>query len=332
MRVPFDDLHRTLEGVLLLLGFEASRADLCARLFAETSRDGVASHGLNRFPRFVQMIQAGVVDVRASAQPTSGHGGIEQWDGRRGPGNLNAHRCMRQAIALAREHGIGCVALANTNHWMRGGTYGWQAADAGAIGICWTNTLPNMPPWGSSQPRLGNNPFVIAVPRPAGHLVLDMSLSQFSFGALESYRRRGEALPVAGGFDAAGELTRDAAAIEASGRVLPIGSWKGAGLSLMLDILAALLSGGRATHQIPPESLQETALSQVFIAVDITSLDRDGTTLSTVEGIVENLHAAGDDVRYPGERTLAIRERSMTLGVEVEEDIWDKVRRMAASG
>ncbi len=126
---------------------------------------------------------------------------------------------MGQAIALAREHGIGCVALANTNHWMRGGTYGWQAADAGAIGICWTNTLPNMPPWGSSQPRLGNNPFVIAVPRPAGHLVLDMSLSQFSFGALESYRRRGEALPVTGGFDAAGELTRDAAAIEASGRV-----------------------------------------------------------------------------------------------------------------
>ena len=332
MRVPFDDLHRTLERVLLSLGFEASRAELCARLFAETSRDGVASHGLNRFPRFVQMIQAGVVDVHAGAQLTSAHGATERWDGRRGPGNLNAHRCMRQAIALAREHGIGCVALANTNHWMRGGTYGWQAADAGAIGICWTNTLPNMPPWGSSQPRLGNNPFVIAVPRPAGHLVLDMSLSQFSFGALESYRRRGEPLPVTGGFDAAGELTRDVAAIESSGRVLPIGYWKGAGLSLMLDIIAAVLSGGRATHEIPPDSLQETALSQVFIAADFTSRDRAGTALSTVEKIVEDLHAAGDDVRYPGERTLAIRERSMTLGVEVDEDIWDKVRRMAASG
>jgi 3-dehydro-L-gulonate 2-dehydrogenase len=212
---------------------------------------------------------------------------------------------------------------------MRGGTYGWQAADAGAIGICWTNTLPNMPPWGSSQPRLGNNPFVIAVPRPGGHIVLDMSVAQFSFGRLESYRRGGEALPVAGGFDAAGELTRDAAAIEASGRVLPIGYWKGAGLSLMLDILAAVLSGGRATHEIAPDPLQETALSQVFIAIDVASLDPAGAALSPVEAILANLHAAGDEVRHPGERTLAIRARNMALGVEIDETIWDEVRRIA---
>ena len=75
---------------------------------------------------------------------------------------------MARAIALARAHGIGCVALANTNHWMRGGSYGWQAADAGVIGICWTNTLANLPPWGAADPRIGNNPLVIAVPRAAG--------------------------------------------------------------------------------------------------------------------------------------------------------------------
>src|SRR5207245_1614278 len=116
-------------------------------------------------------------------------GALERWDGRRGAGMLNAARATDRAVTLARTHGVGVVALGNTNHWMRGGGYGWRAADAGVVLLCWTNTLPNLPPWvpnGSAPPRLGNNPLVVAVPRADGrHVVLDMAMSQFSFGALE---------------------------------------------------------------------------------------------------------------------------------------------------
>ena len=84
-------------------------------------------------------------------------------------------------MEIASVQGMGCVAIANTNHWMRGGSYGWQAADAGVIGICWTNTLANLPPWGAAEPRVGNNPLVVAVPRADGPVVLDMAMSQFSF-------------------------------------------------------------------------------------------------------------------------------------------------------
>jgi 3-dehydro-L-gulonate 2-dehydrogenase len=328
MRVPYEELHRTLADALLRIGFSRDRAYLCARLFADASRDGVSSHGLNRFPRFVQAIHDGVVDIRASPERVDTQGAIERWDGRRGPGNLNAWTSMSRAVALARDHGIGCVALANTNHWMRGGAYGWQAADAGLIGICWTNTLPNLPPWGSTVPRIGNNPLVIAMPRPGGHLVLDMAMSQFSFGALESFRRRGDVLPVPGGYTANGELTRDPAAIEASGRPLPIGFWKGSGLSLMLDALAAALSGGRATHEIPAQPSQETALSQVFIAIAV-----DPPALAVVDRIVHDLHAAiaGDTgrPRYPGERVLETRRQSMKEGVVVEPSVWQAVRRLS---
>src|SRR5262249_38299988 len=158
---------------------------------------------LNRFPLFIAMTQSGVVDIHAQPKSVVASEALERWDGQSGPGNLNAYHCMDRAIALSQKHGIGCVALANTNHWMRGGTYGWQAAEAGVIGICWTNTSPNLPPWGTSQPRLGNNPLVIAVPRTQGHVVLDMAMSQFSYGALASYRLRNELLPVEGGFDSA---------------------------------------------------------------------------------------------------------------------------------
>src|SRR5206468_7386830 len=135
-----------------------------------STRDGVPSHGLNLFPRLMTMIRSGAVDVHARASRVAVHGGLERWDGHGGVGALNAYDAMDAAIARSRSTGIACVALGNTNHWMRGGTYGWQAADAGVVGLCWTNTLPNLPPWGADAPRIGNNPIVIAVPRASGHV------------------------------------------------------------------------------------------------------------------------------------------------------------------
>ncbi len=329
LRIPYDELRDTLERGLATLGFNAPRAALCARLIAEASRDGVASHGLNLVPRFVRMVRAGVVDVTAEPVTVASAGAIERWDGRRGVGNLNAYACMARAVALAREHGVGCVALANTNHWMRGGTYGWQAADAGAIGICWTNTMPNMPPWGATTPLVGNNPLVIAVPRAEGHLVLDMAMSQFSFGALASHRMRGERLPVPGGFDEHGDLTRDAAAIERTGRALPIGFWKGSGLAVMLDLVAATLSGGRATHEIPSPPEKETGLSQMFMAFD-PGWCPGSPDARLADRLVAHLQSASGDeaVRYPGERTRALREKHLKEGVPVDPSVWAFVQSL----
>src|ERR1044072_6450852 len=133
MRVSFEELQQTLRRALLKVGFEQERAELSARLFAETDRDGVYTHGLNRFPRFLEMIGKGMVDVSASALCVEAHGALERWDRHSGAGNLNAYESMARAVELSRQYGVGCVALKNTNHWMRGGSYGWQAADAGAL-------------------------------------------------------------------------------------------------------------------------------------------------------------------------------------------------------
>ncbi len=332
LRVPYNELLDTLQRVLLKLGFAPDRARLCARLFADASRDGVYSHGLNRFPRFVLQIQNGTINIHAAPEMVAACGSLERWDGKIGPGPLNAYQCMERAIALSREHGMGCVALANTTHWMRGGNYGWQAADAGVIAICWTNTMPNLPPWGASDARVGNNPLIIAVPRPAGHVVLDMAVSQFSYGALASYRTRGELLPVDGGFDAAGRLTRDPAAIEESKRPLPIGYWKGSGLALMMDMVAALLSGGKATHQIPPDSDRENRMSQLFIAADPACFGSPEVAAKMADDIIAYfqlpLGSKGERVRYPGEQVLKTRGENLAKGIPVEPSIWQEVQAM----
>jgi 3-dehydro-L-gulonate 2-dehydrogenase len=330
LRIPFEDLYAALHRAMRQLGLAEDRAAHCARLFAETTRDGVYTHGLNRFPRFSETVRNGSVDVNAEPTKTAGLGAIERWDGHRGVGNLNAHASMERAIALARQNGIGAVALANTNHWMRGGTYGWQAADQGLFAICWTNTLANLPVWGATTPTLGNNPIVIAIPRPGGHVVLDMAMSQFSYGSLSSYSKRGQPLPVDGGFDTAGNLTKDATAIEASQRALPIGYWKGSGLSLVLDMAAAMLSGGLSTHEIPLDPLRESGISQIFIAIDPRSLTTAEEINRIADGILESLREAtpvdpGKPIRYPGEQTLQLREENMRLGVPVDPEIWNQI-------
>ncbi|HEY1494133.1 MAG TPA: 3-dehydro-L-gulonate 2-dehydrogenase [Candidatus Solibacter sp.] len=323
LRIPYAELSATLADILLRRGFAPDRALLCARLFAETTRDGVYSHGVNRFPRFIRMMGNGSIDIHAQPRVVSKTGALERWDGQRGPGNLNAYASMARAIEIARTEGIGCVALANTNHWMRGGSYGWQAAEAGAISICWTNTLPNLPPWGGTLPALGNNPLVIAVPRAEGHVVLDTAMSQFSYGALAEHGARGEQLPVDGGFDSQGNLTRDPGAIEASQRPLPIGYWKGSGLSLVLDMIAAMLSGGAATHQIARDPEHESGVSQVFIAFSAI-----GNANPVADSIIDSLRAEDAAIRYPGEQVLRVRKENLAQGVPVNPAVWVEVLGM----
>lgn len=332
VRVPFAELADRLSAALLRVGFNPENASDCACLFAETTRDGVYTHGVRRFPRFVAMVRSGAIQPNARPLRRAACGALERWDGQSGPGNLNAWRSMERAIELARQSGIGCVALANTNHWMRGGTYGWQAAGDGMIGICWTNTMPNLPPWGGSAPTLGNNPLVVAVPRSSGALVLDIAMSQFSYGALEAYRARGERLPVAGGFDFAGQLTVDPGAIESTQRPVPIGFWKGAGLSLMLDVVAALLSGGNLTSEIPADSLRETGVSQVFVAFGPDgcfgrSVDEAGD--EAIRFLKSSSSSTGAGIRYPGEQTLRIRAENMARGIPVERPLWEELERIA---
>jgi len=238
---------------------------------------------------------------------------------------------MGRAMEIAEEHGIGVLGLRNTNHWMRAGTYAWQAAEAGFLAGCFTNTEPNLPPWGSAEPKLGNNPLAIAIPRANGrHVLFDGAMSQFSYGALETAVRRGERLPVPGGFSRTGEITDDPGEILESKRALPIGFWKGAGLSLVLDLLATTLVAGRSTCDLGAQA-GEYGVSQVFLAFSKHLIG--SAARRQIERVLMDLHMAQAEseqaIRYPGERLLAIRAENLDQGVPVDQRIWEDVKRLA---
>ncbi|MES2773914.1 MAG: 3-dehydro-L-gulonate 2-dehydrogenase [Bacteroidota bacterium] len=317
----YQQLQQQFCKVLIAHGFNEERATICANIFAGNSRDGVYSHGLNRFPVFIKYVKEGLIDANAEPKLIGHNGIIENWDAQLAPGMYAASMAMQRATALAKENGIGVVTLKNTNHWMRGGTYGWQAADAGCIGICASNTIAIMPPWGGRKPTLGNNPLVIAVPRADGHIVLDMAISQFSYGKMQEYELNGRQLPFAGGYNEAGELTTDPTTIKKLKSALPIGYWKGSGLSLMIDLLVAGLSGGLSVAEITATE-KEFGVSQMFMAINAAQLSAE-----LVERIIHFTKSEDKEgnIRYPGEQVLIARKRSEVEGIPVNESIWNRV-------
>lgn len=329
--VSSTDLHSEFNRILLSNGFTRAEAETIGAVFTQNSVDGVYSHGVNRFPKFIAAVRNGQVIPGKISTKISGVGNLEQWDGNAGPGIINAISATDRAVELAKQSGIGCIALARTNHWMRGGTYGWQAARKQCIFIGWSNTTANTPAWGAMDPRLGNNPLVIAVPYKSEAIVLDMAMSQYSYGAMENYQLKGQQLPVPGGFDTKGELSTDPRAIKETGRTLPIGYWKGSGLSMLLDIVAVVLSGGLSVAQITAQG-SEYNLSQIFIAIDLSKLSNFPSIENSVQQIVLDVKgskvAGGSSVRYPGEQVLRQRAENLKNGVPVHKSIWSEIKSL----
>lgn len=329
LRLPRGDIEPVLVEALLPRGFSQSRAALCARLFTEASLDGVYSHGLNRFPQFIGMVERGIVRPEREPSLVRSAGAVETWDGQLGPGNLNAWASMGRAIERARECGVGVVALRNTNHWMRGGSYGLRAASSGCIGICMTNTQPNMPPWGGRKASVGNNPLVIAAPNEPYPILLDMAMSQFSYGKMNVHRQRGEKLPFPGGYNRDLQLTDDPGAILESELATPMGYWKGSGLAILIDLLVATLSGGSTTAEIG-EREEEYGIAQLFIAFHLDRVSESAETRRVLQAVTSSLRETpplreGESVSYPGERTWLRRQRNEREGIPIDPGIWERI-------
>jgi 3-dehydro-L-gulonate 2-dehydrogenase len=329
LMIPASSMRQMFYEILVKHNLPRSKAELCAEVFTANSLDGVYTHGVNRFPKFVKLIRKGVVKINNDARCTNKANAIEQWDGNAGIGIINSLTCTQRAIDLASEYGMGCVALSNTNHWMRAGTYARYAALRGCAFIGWSNTIRNTPAWGAVDPRLGNNPLTIGVPFNDDAIVLDMAMSQFSYGTLEKYNMAGESLPVPGGYNEEGKLSDDPSSILKTRRTLPIGYWKGSGLSLLLDILAAILSNGLSVSQISKQE-DETNLSQVFIVFNLKSMHNFTSINAVLKQIIDDFKESvpeqkNSKVRYPGESVLATRQVNSVNGIPVFKKVWNEI-------
>ena len=321
-----DQMTRGLERFL-----NAQDARRFAEIFAGNSLDGVYSHGMNRYPRYLSDMESGLCDAKVTqAERVSGLGGLEVWDAHFGVGPLIAQQMAERAIELARTHGIACVALRNNSHWLRAGRYGLMMADAGMMGLCMTNTCMNLVAYGAKEPSTGNNPITIAIPRRAGSLVMDMAVSQYAFGKLEIMAQEGGMLDTPCGYDTDGNLTNDPQKIVESGLMTPMALWKGSALSIMIDLMVSMLSLGRTSLEIGTPADGEKGMSQMFVCMNpaaVIDMDKAEAQMEKTIAFLNSLEPKDGvhGVHAPGENLEKTRARNRECGIPVTEDTWQKI-------
>jgi len=336
MRLTFEEIHLEIKRVFMKYGMDEIKADICAKVHTESTYDGIYSHGTNRVTRFVDYIQRGLVDIHAEPTLEKDCGAVKVYNGNMGPGILNALYSCDRAMEMADQYGIGMVGLNNTTHWMRGGTYGLYAARKGYAAIMWTNTEACMPPWGAKECRLGNNPFVMALPGAEGEQVLqlDMAISQYAYGKLQVTRLAGEKLPLPGGFDKDGKITDDPGAIEESMRIMPIGYWKGSSFSFMLNMLGAILTDGVGAADLhEAEKGSCGGCSQVFIIIDLTKLTTKEKMTETIRKEIAYIKSAelsehSNGIMAPGEDYIQFNKEHDKEGIYVDDSVWNEIKAM----
>jgi ureidoglycolate dehydrogenase (NAD+) len=236
----------TLQGfaadLLRAGGFTADQAEQTAAMLVWANLRGADSHGVLRIPRYVEMVQLGLINPSAEPRQVSGKGAVAVLDADRAPGAAAMNLAVQTAMRLSDTHGIGWCAVRSISHAGAIGYYVQQVAKAGRVAIAMTASKPLMIYQGSSAEGVSTNPIAIAAPttNPDRPLVFDMSTASVALGKIMAARDGGQAIPAGWGVDADGRETTDPRKVKA---VLPMAGPKGSGLSLMIEVLASVLTG-----------------------------------------------------------------------------------------
>jgi LDH2 family malate/lactate/ureidoglycolate dehydrogenase len=291
---------------------------------------GVETHGLLRLPGYLDRIRRGLVDPKPALAPARVTSVAASLDGGNGLGFVVGTRAMAEAVAMARESGIGIVSVRRSTHFGMAATYVLQALEAGMVSLVFTNASRAMPPWGGREGLLGTSPLAAGV--PGGKLapfVLDMSPSIAARGKIRIAEKRGERIPLGWALDAEGRPTTDPTAALA-GVVLPIGGPKGSGLAMLMEIFGGVLSGAAYAGDVGdqykafdrPQDVGHFFLAMrpdLFVPIDEVRARMD----VLVQRVRDCPKAEGfDEILMPGEieaRTAVKRARTgIPYGAEIE--------------
>lgn len=335
VRIAYTQLSSKVATALVIAGVPANIAKLEAEIMAEADLLGVPSHGVRMLPPLLTALRDGRVTATPNIHLKREFGATSLMDGDNGPGRTISCRAMDDAVARARQFGIGACLALRTTHWGRAHAYAYRAAQQGMVGICTTNAMPSMAGWGATTKVIGNNPIAISIPQRNAEtpLILDMAMSQAAVGKVGTWLREGREVPQGWGLDAEGKPSTDAKAI-LGGAVLPFGGHKGAGLALMMELLTAALAGGAFGNEIV--SGDRTGLDpescKLFIALNPEAFGGSETLTHRVADYLAYLNEVASVTQpftWPGERGWIERDANLAQGVPLHAEI---VTQLAAVG
>jgi delta1-piperideine-2-carboxylate reductase len=322
MRIEATALHDLVARILAQSGMSAENAAIVARTVMEAERDGTASHGLFRLPGYLATLRSGWVDGHALPTVTEAAPTLLLADGRNGFAQVALAAAAARLTEMARAQGMAALCAGNAHHFASLWPDIEPFARAGFIALTVINTRSHIVVFGGHRKILGTNPMAFACPRADGPpLVWDQAASVRSQGEVLRARRAGRSMPPGVGVDAAGQPTEDPAAILDGGALLPFGGHKGAGIALMIEVLAAALTGGRfgfEDRSAAYPGAQTSNAGQFVLLIDPTRTAGTGF-LVRIEVLVAALREAGSD-RLPADARQARRLAALD-GIEIADSV-----------
>jgi len=336
-----DELKKLCFKIMKALGASDAEASTVTDVLVEADLRGVSTHGVKLLPVYAKRVQHGLMRTRSKIRVVHDSASTALIDGDHGFGQVVGVRAMETAIEKAKESGIGLTGVFNTNHIGMAAYYSMMALNHDMIGIVTSNAAAVMAPWGGRERLLSNTPVSFAI--PAGKekpVVLDMATSVVAGGKIIAAKARNEKIPEGWALDESGRPTTDPAAVfgEAGwiGALLPIGGYKGYGLSLIFDLLCTALTGADLSAQISSmwDFSKPWNAGNIMMVIDIQKLVPVNLFKERVDRLIKVIKnsqkAVGiAEIFIPGEIEFREKERRLREGVPIDENVLRELNSLA---
>jgi len=327
------ELHRLARTALEKAGANSKMAEAAARHLVRAEEQGLPTHGMSRVPFYCGMLRKGRADGAAQPAMVADRAAACLIDNRDGLPYVSVQWAVEEVIQRARRNGIGFAGIRNSAHVGVLGIHLLAVAEAGLVGLAFTNSPAAIPAWGGKKALFGTNPVAGVFPRKdKDPIVVDLALTTVVRGRIMMAMRKGERIPEGWALDRHGRPTTDPKEAIEHGSLFPIGGAKGAMLGLMFELICASLTGaaiGPEADSFFSEEGNRPRIGQTFIAIDPGALAGMDRFSERVETVVKTM-LANPEVRLPGARRFA-SEASSRKGIEVPAELLAQIEKLCST-
>jgi delta1-piperideine-2-carboxylate reductase len=331
--ISFTDLAALLEQIFLRHGTSPQVAAVLAANCASAERDGSHSHGIFRIKGYLSSLAAAWVDGQAVPTVEDVGAAFVRVDAGGGFAQPALEAARSLLVEKARAAGIAILAIRNSHHFAALWPDVEPFAEQGLVALSVVNSMTCVVPHDAQKPLFGTNPIAFAAPRAGGNpIVFDMATSAIAHGDVQIAARQGRMLPAGMGVDRSGEPTCDPKAILDGGALLPFGGYKGSALAMMVELLAAALTGGNFSFEFDwskHPGAQTPWTGQLIIVIDPDKGRGQDFALRSEE-LVRQMQGVGQE-RLPGDRRYAQRARSVNEGIAIPAPELERLRQLASA-
>ena len=326
MKIMKDNEIALVKEILKQLGASEEDQQLVAEATVDADLKGFTSHGLGRFPQYLISIDAGTINLDENITIEKETPAIALINGNSGFGQAVSYKAMQIAIKKAKEMGIACVGVHNTNHFGVTGFYSDLALRENCIGLVIANTDPAIAPVGGKEALIGTNPIALGIPSDS-YITVDMATSVTARGKILESKRKGLDLPDGWALDAEGKPTNDPD--EAlKGSILPFGGFKGYALSLLIELLTGPLVQAGYGHGVTGTASPDKNCTKgdLYVVIDPSKFGDFDEFKANTEDFISQARATGENVPVPGDLEVKRIAEAEANGVNIDEKLYEQLK------